>query len=80
MYRKMTPDERLAVHWASANDGSPTIPHDWKELLDGLNNHGVEFLIVGAHALALHGVPRLTQDLGLWIKRSQQNGERIREL
>jgi hypothetical protein len=63
----------------SANDGSKTIPHDWKELIDSLITNGVEFLVVGAHALAFHGLPRLTQDLDLWTKTSFENAVRIRE-
>ena len=32
---------------------------DFKELLKLLNAHKAEFIIVGAYALAFHGVPRL---------------------
>jgi len=39
------------------------LPQDWKELLGLFNSHRVEYLVVGAHALALHGVPRYTGDL-----------------
>ena len=31
------------------------------------------FLVVGAHALAVHGVPRATQDLDVWIARDVAN-------
>lgn len=39
------------------------IPNDWKELLELLNENEVEYLIVGAFALALYGIPRLTDDI-----------------
>jgi hypothetical protein len=37
---------------------------DFKELLLAYNAHGVEYLIVGAHALAAHGHVRATKELG----------------
>ena len=33
------------------------IQQDFKELLELLNAHNVEYVIVGAYALAFHGVP-----------------------
>ena len=38
---------------------------DFAEMLDALFAAGAEFLIVGAHALAAHGRPRATGDLGI---------------
>ena len=35
----------------------------------------VEFLLVGAYALAAHGYPRATGDIDIWIRRSEQNVE-----
>ena len=29
--------------------------------------HGVRFLVVGGHAVAAHGHPRLTKDLDIWV-------------
>ncbi len=49
---------------------------DWLDALDALLQEGARFLIVGAHAMALHGVPRATQDLGLWIDSSSDNAAR----
>ena len=37
----------------------------------------VEYLVVGAYALAAHGNPRATKDLDLWIRCSKQNAEKI---
>jgi len=37
----------------------------------------VEFMIVGAYAVAAHGLPRATGDIDLWIKCSEQNAERV---
>lgn len=49
---------------------------DWLDLLAELTGAEVRFLIVGAHALAVHGIPRGTQDLDVWIERSAANAER----
>ena len=50
---------------------------DFKELLLTFNAHGVEYLIVGAHALAAYGHVRATKDLDLWIRPDRQNAERV---
>jgi len=39
------------------------VTDDWFDLLAALLDAGARFLVVGAHALAVHGVPRGTQDL-----------------
>lgn len=50
---------------------------DFKELLLAFNAHNVEYLIVGAHALAAHGHVRATKDLNLWVRPDQENARRI---
>jgi len=39
---------------------------DFEEFLRALNEAGARFLVVGAHALAVHGVPRATGDIDIW--------------
>ena len=41
------------------------------------NGHGVEYVIIGAHALAFHGRPRFTKDFDVLVKPAQENAERI---
>jgi len=50
---------------------------DFKDLLSTFNAHGVEYLVVGAHALAAHGHVRATGDLDVWIRPEQQNARRV---
>lgn len=50
---------------------------DLRELLALFRSKGVEFLVVGGHAVAFHGRPRLTEDLGLFVRPDVENGERI---
>lgn len=54
------------------------ISDDLRDLIDSFRSHGVEFLVVGAHALAIHGYPRNTYDLDLWVRRSGECAQRIR--
>lgn len=35
------------------------------------------FLVVGAHAMAVHGVPRATGDLDVWVRPDGDNAERV---
>lgn len=50
---------------------------DFRDLLAEFVAADVRFLIVGAHALAVHGVPRATVDLDIWIDRSPPNVDRV---
>lgn len=50
---------------------------DWYDLLVSLLDAGARFLVVGAHALAVHGVPRGTQELDIWIDPDAANVERV---
>ena len=50
---------------------------DFRDLLAAFNENGVEFLIVGAHALAAHGRIRATKDLDVWIRPDPINAPRV---
>ena len=50
---------------------------DWLDCIVALLDAGARFLVVGAHALAAHGVPRGTQDLDLYLDASTENAERV---
>jgi len=50
---------------------------DFDEFVGSLLAHGVEFLIVGAYALALHGAPRFTGDLDVFVRPTQDNAEKL---
>ena len=45
--------------------------------MQALLDAGARFLVVGAHAMAIHGVPRATGDLDLWISPDHANSERV---
>ena len=46
-------------------------------MLRALIEADVEFVIVGAHALAVHGVPRATGDIDVFVRPSRENAERV---
>jgi hypothetical protein len=49
---------------------------DFAEMLSALCAERVEFLIVGAFALAAHGLPRATGDIDIWVRPTPENAER----
>jgi hypothetical protein len=50
---------------------------DFREMLSCLRGAEVEFLVVGAYALAAHGHPRATGDIDIWVRNTCQNAQRI---
>jgi len=50
---------------------------DFRDLLIFFADGGVEFVIVGAYALALHGAPRASGDIDLFVRPSPDNAERV---
>jgi hypothetical protein len=50
---------------------------DFKELLELFNGHQVEYMIVGAYALAYHGAPRFTGDIDIFVQPSLENAQNI---
>jgi hypothetical protein len=46
---------------------------DFKEFVQSLNDNGVRYLVVGGYAVALHGHPRYTKDLDIWLWLNQAN-------
>ncbi len=55
----------------------PELNDDFLDMLRALQGSGAEFLVVGAHAMAAHGVPRATGDLDLLVRPSEQNAARV---
>ena len=53
------------------------MPTGFKELLELFNSHQVEYILVGAYALAFHGAPRFTGDLDIFVKPDAPNSTRV---
>jgi hypothetical protein len=50
---------------------------DFLDMLSALSDAGADFLVVGAHAVAVHGRPRATGDLDIWVRSTQENAKRV---
>ena len=50
---------------------------DLREFIELLNSHGVEYVVVGGHAVAFHGYPRYTGDIDFLVRPTEENAARI---
>lgn len=46
---------------------------DFKEFLELLNKNEVKYLVVGGYSVAIHGHPRYTKDIDIWILTNREN-------
>ncbi len=56
------------------------IPKDHREFIELLNEHKVKYVIVGGHAVAFHGYPRMTGDIDFLVERSTANARRLKSV
>jgi hypothetical protein len=50
---------------------------DFRDILELLLEHGAEFVVVGAHALAVHGAARATGDIDIFVQPSPDNAAKV---
>jgi hypothetical protein len=50
---------------------------DFKEFIQSLNNNQVRYLVIGGYAVALHGYPRYTKDIDIWVEMTPDNAENM---
>lgn len=55
----------------------PLLTDDFREFLRLLNAHRVDYLLIGGYAVAVHGYPRATVDLDVWVRSAPENADRI---
>jgi hypothetical protein len=53
------------------------LSQDFKEFIRFLNESDVRYLVVGGYAVAIHGHPRYTKDVDIWIENSKENAGRL---
>ena len=53
------------------------LSQDFREFIQSLRDNDVRYLVVGGYAVALHGYPRYTKDMDIWIEMSQINAAKI---
>ncbi|MFB3925054.1 MAG: hypothetical protein ACE14T_03290 [Syntrophales bacterium] len=53
------------------------VQRDFEDLFALLNAHKVDYIIIGAYALAYHGAPRYTGDIDILVRPDEKNAGRI---
>ena len=53
------------------------LTQDFKEFVELLIKNKVEYLIVGGYAVGIHGHPRYTGDLDIWLNQTPENAKLI---
>ena len=53
------------------------LPDDFRDLLIELSDAAAEFVVLGGHAVAFHGYPRATKDLGVMVRATAENARRV---
>ena len=57
----------------------PATLEDLKLLLRSLNEHGVDYLLIGGYALAAHGYQRATTDIDVVVAATAESGQRVKD-
>ena len=53
------------------------LPPDFKDFLKLLNEHKVQYLLIGGYAVGYHGYPRATADMDIWVAIHPDNAGKI---
>ncbi len=59
-------------------NGVAMLNQDFREFIELLNANRVRYLVVGGYAVALHGHPRYTKDIDIWLDRDEENLENLK--
>jgi predicted nucleotidyltransferase len=68
---------RLKKSGANITTGGMVLNQDFKEFIRSLNDNHVRYLVVGGYAVALHGHPRYTKDIDIWIEMNSDNAVKV---
>ena len=52
---------------------------DYRDMLSAFADAEVDYLVIGAYAMAAHGHPRATGDIDLWVRSTSTNANRVLE-
>ena len=63
--------------WCSMNMGGKLLNPDYRDMVECLLREGVDFMLVGGYAVALHGWPRATFDIDFWIMANPENAKAV---
>lgn len=75
--RAPVPNDSTTSSYSAGSTMAPELPEDFREFLNLLRSHGVEYLLIGGYAVGYHGFPRATGDMDIWIALNPANAERV---
>ena len=52
---------------------------DFRDFIDSLNSNNVRYILVGGYSVIIHGYPRTTGDMDLWVERTAENYLKIKK-
>ncbi|MBI1692689.1 MAG: hypothetical protein FYV88_4120, partial [Bacteroidetes bacterium] len=52
---------------------------DFRDFIAALNRNQVRYILVGGYSVILHGYPRTTGDMDIWVERSKENYLKLKE-
>ncbi|MFN3300934.1 MAG: DUF6036 family nucleotidyltransferase [Sediminibacterium sp.] len=52
--------------------------NDFRDFISALNNQTVKYILVGGYSVILHGYPRTTGDMDIWVERTAENYQKIK--
>ena len=61
----------------SIPNGGALLNQDFREFIQSLNDNAVRYLVVGGYAVALHGYPRYTMNMDIWIEKTSENAQNM---
>ena len=50
---------------------------NFRDMLSAFGEAGADYLLIGAYAMAAHGCPRATADIGIWVRPTEDNAQRV---
>ena len=56
------------------------LEQDFREFIELLNAHKVDYLVVGGYAVTVHGYPRYTGDIDFWVRPVKENAEKMEKV
>jgi hypothetical protein len=69
------------LHWRRSDEstisGVMILSPDFKDFFASLNGASVRYLVVGGYAVALHGHPRYTKNIDVWVGLDEENAGRL---
>ncbi len=57
-----------------------TLFDKFMEVIAGLEKENVDYILIGGFAVILHGMPRLTQDVDLFLRNNSDNINRLQKV